>query len=351
MESYLDQDIQYLVDNLDILHELNGKNILITGATGLIGSCIVKTLCKYDAINSVGLHVFAFVRNKERAEKVFASYLTNPALVVVIGDVNNIINISDSIDYIIHGASVTSSKKFVECPVETINTLITGTNNILSFAKHNKTSKTLFLSSLEVYGIPGERYQVFEDYVGFIDFSNIRSSYSEGKRLAECLCYSYAKEYNLFVSVARLAQTFGPGVAYDDGRVFAQFARCVIDKKNIELNTAGRTYRNYCYLRDAVSGILYVLLKGENGTAYNIANKNTGITISEMADLVCGSAKLGNGRISVVYNNLEDVNEFGYNPEMKIELITDKLERLGWKAEVDLEEMYIRMIKDMKNDV
>ena len=134
----------------------------------------------------------------------------------------------------------------------------------------------VYLSSLEVYGVPQtEDGTVTETDYGYIDPLSVRSSYSEGKRMVECLCASYAKEYQVPVKVARLSQTFGAGVEYHDGRVFAEFARCAVEKRNIILHTAGNTLRTYCYTKDAVAALLTILVKGEVGSAYNVTNKNT----------------------------------------------------------------------------
>lgn len=348
MKNYLDEDIKYLSQMEDILGTFKGKTILVTGASGLIGSIIVKALCEYESIHKSDLHVYAVVRNVKKAESVFKEYLNVNTLHVIVSDINEKFTISRHVDYIIHGASITDSKLFVTRPVETIDTLINGTKNILELGREHQIEKFLFISSLEVYGKPDENYQVDENYVGYIDYSSIRSSYSEGKRMAECLCYSYCSEYGVPVVTARLAQTFGPGVEFNDGRVFAQFARCVINGENIGLNTAGRTYRNYCYTRDAVAAVFYILARGTVSEAYNVANKDTGITIADMANMVSNSNYLGKENIKVVFNHLAELKSFGYNPEMKIELVTEKLEQLGWRAEVDLEQMFVRMIHDMK---
>lgn len=345
---YLDEDIKLLAGS-EYMSAFAGKSVFITGATGLLGSLAVKALCEFERQHHSGLRVFALARSAAKAETIFSAYQDSEALQIVVGDVNSPIAIEGRLDYILHGASVTSSKQFIENPVETIDTLINGTKNILELGRSHGSQKVLFLSSLEVYGKPQEsEYRVREDYVGYIDYAAVRSSYSEGKRLAECLCYAYGSEYQLPVSVVRLSQTFGPGVQYDDGRVFAQFARAVINQEDIVLNTAGRTYRNYCYTRDAVAAMFCILAKGAAGEAYNAANKTTGITIADMAKLVCENKALGNGAISVQFNTPKELGSFGYNPEMKIELVTDKLEALGWKAEVDLAAMYERMIHDMR---
>ena len=347
MKSYLQEDIEILSGMNSLLQTFNGKTIMVTGASGLIGNIFVKTLCEYEDKQRTGMQIYAVVRNEEKAKRVFERYLNNNTLKFIVSDINHKFAVDTPIHFIIHAACVTDSKMFVSKPVETIDTLINGTKNILEIAREHQVEKFLYISSLEVYGKPNGEYKVDENYVGYIDYSSIRSSYSEGKRMAECLCYSYCSEYGVPVVTARLAQTFGPGVSANDGRVFAQFARCVINNENIGLNTAGRTYRNYCYTRDAVAALFYILTKGTIGEAYNVANKDTGITIVDMARMVSKSEKLGNGKIKVVFNNFKDLQTFGYNPEMKIELTTDKLEKLGWNAKVNLEQMFSRMIHDM----
>ena len=150
----------------------------------------------------------------------------------------------------------------------------------------------------------------------------------------------------LHVKVARLAQTFGPGVSYADNRVFAQFARCAIEENDIVLKTKGETYRNYCYVRDAITGIFCVLTHGKINEAYNIANKKTGISICDMAHMV--SEKIAKNKIKVVFDLGDDLAKLGYGPTIKIALDTSKLENLGWKAEIELEEAFERMIESMK---
>lgn len=159
--------------------------------------------------------------------------------------------------------------------------------------------------------------------------------------MVECLCASYAKEYGVPVKVARLSQTFGPGVDYEDGRVFAEFARCALEKRDIVLHTEGNTVRTYCYTKDALSGILYILLKGNTGEAYNVTNMDTAVSIREMAELVCKT--IGAGEIKVTVDIPEDICSFGYNPEMVIRLDSGKLMNLGWTPTVGIEEMYTRL--------
>lgn len=324
---------------------LKDKTILVTGATGLIGSQMVMTLLNANAEKDLNLTVLAVVRNQEKAEKIF-KYADKNSLKFVVQDILQPFNVADNVDYIVHGASMTGSKDFVDYPVETIKTAIVGTENVLELAKEKSVDGMVYLSSLEVYGVVDFSVEkVPEDMFGKIDPMSVRSSYSEGKRMVECLCSSYAHEYDIPIKVVRLCQTFGAGVSYSDNRVFAQFARSIIEGKDIVLKTDGSTERNYCYISDAITGILTVLLKGQSGEAYNVANKDTLITIRGMAEMLIN--KYPESGTELVFDIAEDITKLGYNPKVKMNLDTSKLENLGWKAEVGLDVMFKNLIKSM----
>ncbi|WP_295158369.1 NAD(P)-dependent oxidoreductase [uncultured Ruminococcus sp.] len=328
--------------------KLRGKTVLVTGATGLIGGQVVMTLLNANAERGLGLKVIAAVRSREKAEKLFC-YADKDALELLVQDVQAPYSYEGSIDYIIHGASITSSKAFVDTPVETIFTAINGTRNLLDLAREKQVEGMVYLSSLEVYGVVDfSLASVDEKTFGSIDPMSVRSSYSEGKRIVETLCTSYAHEYGVPVKVARLCQSMGAGVGYNDGRVFAQFARAIIEGKDIVLMTDGSTERNYCYISDAVTGILTVLLKGETAEAYNVANKDTLISIRGMAEMLIENYPESGTKL--VFNIAEDVTKLGYNPKVKMNLATDKAEALGWRAETGLKEMFDRLIESMKID-
>lgn len=316
------------------------SKILVTGATGLVGSAIVKKLLEQG-----NNKVVALVRNSEKAEKIFADYETDN-LEIMISDICDLKPEAVGVDYIIHAASQTSSKAFVNQPVETINTAIKGTTAILEFARVNPVKSFVYLSSMEVYGLPVTDEKIYEYHSTNLDTMAVRSCYPESKRMCENICVSYFSEYDVPVKIVRLTQTFGPGVAYNDGRVFAEFARCAIEGRDIVLKTKGETKRNYLYLEDAVDAILAVLLKGENGNAYNAANDDTYCSIYEMAKLV--AEKCSNKKISVIIEENEDIAKLGYAPTLKMNLSTEKLKRLGWKAKVGLSDMFEIMIQDMR---
>lgn len=340
--SILQEDIERIASDLSSFAELNNKSFFITGASGLIGSLLVKALLCLNRRFQYNVTILALVRSRQKAEEVFGELLHDSNLRLVVGDVLQLPDITGAIDYIIHGASITSSRQFVEQPVETILTAINGTNNVLQLARSKTVSGMVYLSSLEVYGTIHSDKPVGEDEYGMIDPLSVRSSYSESKRMAENLCCSYAAEYDVPVRIARLTQTFGAGVSYEDNRVFAQFARSVIEQNNIVLHTKGSTVRNYCYTSDAVRALFYILLRGTAGDAYNVANKDTGISIADMAEL---TARMGSNT-NLVFE-LDHTGKFGYNPDMKICLDTGKLNRLGWSAEVELPEMFRRLIASM----
>ena len=340
----LQEDMEELVNSGCLFDDLKGNTVFVTGATGLIGSQIVKALACANRLKDSHIRILAFVSSEKKARKVLGSLLDRGDVSLVFGDVNREIETGENVDYVIHGASATSSRFFVTNPVETILTALEGTKNILEFARGKAVKGMVYLSSLEVYGVPGtEDGRVTEKDYGYMDPMSVRSSYSEGKRMVECLCASYASEYGVPVKVARLSQTFGAGVEYNDGRVFAEFARCAVEKRNIVLHTAGNTLRSYCYTKDAVSALLYILVKGNAGEAYNVTNEDTAVTIREMAQCVCDT--FPESGISVEFDMPGDLASFGYNPEMVIRLDSSRLKALGWQPTVGLRDMFVRMIQ------
>lgn len=338
----LKEDIKAFAESFILGESLRGKTILITGATGLIGSVMIKCLLELNHQKQLGIKVIAVIRNVEKARQVFADEYTQ--IVFRLLELSEITteSIRDPVDYIIHLASPTASKFFVEHPVETLRTAVEGTTAVLEYAKAANVSGVVYASSLEVYGSNLTDEWIKEDFQGYVNPMEVRSSYNMGKRASECLCHAYAVEYLLPVVVARMTQTFGAGVEYNDSRVFAQFARKIIEGQDIELHTSGETSRMYSYTTDAVSAIFYILIRGQRGEAYNIANKDTYISIRDMAKFVRANF---NENISV---GVVPKDNLGYAPQTKLKLNTDKLESLGWEPRYDLFQIFDRLIKYMK---
>ncbi len=321
-----------------LYESLAGKRILITGATGLIGFNLVQFLLKDTGDGIQKPQVTVLVRNREKAERLFEGL---ECLSILEGSIRDKILITEKQDYIIHGASITDSKAFVETPVDVIDTAYASTKNLLDYAVETGAESFIYLSSMEVYGAPEREDRIFENSSNNIDTMKVRGSYPESKRICESLCCSYYHQNDVSAKVIRLTQTFGTGVDESDTRVFAEFARSVRDGKDIILKTKGETKRQYLYTADAVSAILTVMLKGENGEAYNAANEGSFCSIYEMAHVF---ADASGGKTGVVIKE-EDPVRSGFAPLLKMNLATDKLQSLGWSPRYKMAEMVERLCR------
>lgn len=327
------EDVQEFVRTFTLADELANASFLITGATGLIGSSLIHCLLALDK----GIHIIAPVRNKGKAMAMFDDFFHQVEWMecdLASCDYNCV----GKVNYIIHCAAPTSSKFFVDCPVETIRVIFEATASLLSYARCQNVKGFVYLSSLEVYGsgLPGTK--VTEDMQGYWDVMSVRSSYPVAKRAVENLCCAYASEYGIPIKVARLTQTTGSGIAKDDNRVIAQFAKLAARGEDIVLHTTGESARPYCYTTDCVSALLYILLKGKNGEAYNVANENTYISARGMAEFLRDNF---NPTIDV---RVELNDNLGYAPVSKLDLSTEKLRALGWQPRYDMKRLFERLI-------
>ena len=285
---------------------------LVTGATGLIGKALIERL-------------------KRGGHEVIAARR----------DLSGVPDFPGAVDCIFHCAAMTSSRAFVEQPVETVDSIVWLTREVLEYARRNRVSSVVYLSTMEVYGLTDSE-SVDERAFAPLDPTVVRNSYPEAKRLAENLCVGYAKEYGVGVKIARLTQTFGCGVDLErDNRVFAEFARAAREGRDLVLKSEGLTARCYCSVKDAVEALLTIAERGMPGEAYNVANPATFCTIREMAESV--AAKFSGGRSKVVID-LEGAASRGYLPPFRMKLVTAKLEALGWRPTQSLTDMFAEML-------
>ncbi|MCL2051430.1 MAG: NAD(P)-dependent oxidoreductase [Lachnospiraceae bacterium] len=348
ISNILQADISEIIGDTGIpWHMLKGGTVFITGATGLIGALLVRVMKAADLKFGLNLTIIGQGRNKELGMKL-KSELKIDFLLGDLRDKETLAPLS-CLDYVIHCASITKSFAMINAPVDVLETQAMGTKNILELVK-GKSFKSLksflLLSSMEIYGNLST-IEASENDLGYLDLFNPRSSYPESKRFCEMLCIAYAAQYDLPIKIARLAQTFGAGTPKDDSRVFAQFARNIMAGQDIELHTEGKSRGNYCYTADALRGLLLILLKGNKGEAYNVANKSASVTIREMAEMI--KKDICDDKIKVAVKIPEDIKKCGYAPDSGYTLNTDKLKKLGWNAKYGLREMYQRLLLDWQN--
>lgn len=334
----------------DILHifkadlpwdKLSGCNILVTGATGLIGGCLVESLMMNP---NRDYHVYASGRNEERARQRFADFADDEAFHFIQYDVLKPLKSDVKFDYIIHAASNASPNFFAQKPVEIIKSNINGVANLMEYGLQHGMQRFLYVSSGEVYG-EGDGREFTEDYSGYVNCATPRACYPSSKRAAETLCVSYAAEYGADVVIARPCHVYGPRFTEQDNRVYAQFIRNVLHGEDIEMKSTGEQFRSWCYVVDCVSALLHILLKGESGEAYNIADAESNISIRELAEMI---AHIG-GK-NVVIDIPENDEKKGFNVVSKSVFSTNKIELLGWKPKTRIGLGIKKTIRELKNE-
>lgn len=326
---------------------LYNKSIMITGATGMISQNIVSYLRRLNEKEDASITIIAHGRNEEKLNKLYGKYLSDPLFKTTICDVTKL-QYEEAVDYIIHTASITGgSKQHLDFPMRTLVTAIDGTRRVLDLAMEKQCQGVVFLSSLEVYGFTGtSEKNITETDGGCIDTMNPRSSYSEGKRISECLFTAYAKQYGLPAKVARLTASFGAGVSPKDNRVFAQFAKSILAGEDIVLKSTGETVRDYCDALDVATALLTILTEGVTGQAYNVANMETEISIRDLAQKFIDLYPEAGSKL--VFDLKEDSAKLGYNPVMRNVLDSTKLMNLGWVPEYSIDDMIRHLVESLR---
>ncbi|MFM6398524.1 NAD-dependent epimerase/dehydratase family protein, partial [Planktothrix sp.] len=266
---------------------LDGKVILISGANGFLPAYMVETLLFLNERkkNSEKIKVIGLVRNKDKAVSKFFHHQDRSDFQLVIQDVCQSVHIDGKIDYIVHAASQASPKYYGQDPVGTLSANVIGTSNLLELAKTKNSCGFMYFSSSEVYGqVDDSQIPTKESDYGYVDPTNVRSCYAESKRMGETISVSWFHQYGIPTKIVRPFHTYGPGMSLDDGRVYADFVADIIHSRDIVINSDGTATRAFCYLADAVQGFFTVMLKGENGEAYNVGNPECEISILDLAN-------------------------------------------------------------------
>lgn len=342
MNPIVKEDIRAVLQEGLPWNRFAGKGVLVAGAAGFIASFMVECLLALNERLTIPVTVYGLARNRDKAEKRFADYLHRRDFKLIFQDVQDPLSIDIAPEFVIHAASNASPKFYAVDPIGTLQTNIVGTANLLQLALKQKPEAFLFVSSAEVYGeVPIEKIPTGEKDYGYLDPMDIRSCYGEGKRAAENLCICWWHQEGVPAKIVRLFHTYGPGVDLTDGRVYSDFVANVLEGKNIEMKSDGRATRSFCYLSDAAAGIFRVLLKGENGQAYNVGNDRTETSIVELANLI---ASLG-GSSRVIRKKREEGDGYLEGSISRTRPLLEKISQLGWQPKIGIREGFERMIR------
>lgn len=332
---YTDKYLKDLIESAQIknIEKLKNKKILVTGASGLICSAVIDMLFVINEAFGVDCHIYAASRNVEKINKRFYRFCDSKFFHAVEYDAEKTVSFEEEYDYIIHGASNANPALYGSNPVETMLGNFYGINNLLKTLKDSKKGRLLYISSSEVYGKKEDKNAYYEDEYGYVDILNSRACYPSSKRASETLCASYKNEYGVDYVIVRPGHVYGPTTQDSDNRASSQFARDVKNGKNIVMKSPGLQMRSYCYVTDCASAIIYVLLNGESGEAYNISNKNSVVTIREMAEEFAKAAN-----VDVVFECATEKEKATFNMMDNSSLDSKKLENLGWVGKFTLNE-------------
>lgn len=331
---FYQKQLQFIAQQSLPWGKIENKTILISGATGMLGKCMIDLLMLRNQLLDSNIHVIALSRNEELARERFEMYWDSEWFTYHPCDINQGIADCGKVDYIIHAASNTHPKQYSGDPIGTITSNIIGTKNLLDYAVKNQAKQFCFLSSVEVYGENrGDVEKFDESYLGYLDCNTLRAGYPESKRVGETLCNAYAESYGMEYVIPRLSRLYGPTMLFSDTKAISQFIKKAAAGEDIVLKSEGNQKYSYTFITDAVNAVLHTMLLGESGEAYNVANAQSDIELKDLAAILADIA----GR-NVIFELPEESERKGYSTATKAMLNAGKLEGLGWKALVHLEE-------------
>lgn len=347
---FLRNDASYIddVSRVCALHlpwwSLDKKRVLLTGASGMIGTFLVDVLHYITMIYFLKIEVVAVGRDTQKLVERFSAYMNQPWFCLITHDVNMLIPELGRFDYIIHAASNTHPLVYAHDAIGTILTNILGTRNLLDYGICHDVERFVFLSSVEIYGENrGDVDKFDEQYCGYIDCNTLRAGYPESKRVGESLCQAYRHQHNLDFSVLRLCRVFGPTVQHSDSKAIAQFIFDAVANRDILLKSEGFQYYSYLYVADAVSALLAVVLKGEAGHAYNASSDDSNITLRELASVVAEAVGT-----NVTYDFSEHPEAAGYSKATNAILDSSKICTLGWEANTNIRDGIRRTVEMLR---
>ena len=337
-------DVDEILDRDLPWDRLSGSTVLVTGASGMLPSYALYSLLGLNDRDGAGIIVHGLVRNEAKARRLLADVLDRPDFRLVVHDVSRPLELPGLLDYVIHGASAARPVLHGTEPVATIKANLLGSLNLLDLSVAKSSRGFALMSSAEVYGAqPSGVELIEEESYGGLDILNPRACYAEGKRAAETICAAYQAQFGIECRVARFGHVYGPGMAPDDGRVQADFAANVAAGQDIVLNSDGSAVRTYTYVADAIAGLFYALLRGDQ-MAYNIADPGGLVSIRRLAELFTRVRPERDLRL--VFTNESDARS--YSPAKHQGLSSERIAALGWQPVVGLPAGLDRMVTELE---
>lgn len=330
------EDIRNILSTKGI-EALRGKRILITGATGMVGTMLIDALMQVE-----GVRMIAVGRNKDKAEARLGEHFANERFCFMEHDVCQPFDSDLKVDYILPMASNTHPLAYSQYPIETMMINLKGAEHALNLA-HETGATVVYTSTNEVYGNAVGDEDFSEDYNGRLTLSNARACYNESKRSAEALCQSYIAEKGVKVKIARLCRIFGPTMLMSDSKASSQFIKKALEGEDIVLKSEGKQYFSYTYVADAVIGLLTVMLHGENGVAYNVSSDKTNISLRDFAQL-CAECV---GR-KVVFDLPSETESKGFSVAMRAILSNERIKKIGFIGKYDIKDAIRRTVEVLK---
>lgn len=330
------EDIHNILNTIDT-DELSGKTFLVTGATGMVGVMLIDVLMKLPHTK-----VIAVGRSKAKAQNRLGEYYDNSNFNFIEQDVQVPFSEDLKVDYIIPLASNTHPMAYSQFPIETMLINIEGARNALDLAVSSNAT-VIYPSSVEIYGNSEEGHFFVENSNGKLNLANSRACYTESKRSCEALCQSYKSERNVKIKIVRLCRIFGPTMLMSDTKASSQFIIKAINNEDIVLKSEGNQYFSYIYVADAVAAILYVLLKGQDGEAYNISNLDTNVHLKDFAN----QCALYNNK-KVLFDLPSEAEKKGFSIASTAILVNNKLLSLGFDSKYNFEDAIRRTIEILK---
>jgi dTDP-glucose 4,6-dehydratase len=340
-------DLEIVIERFPAWDFFRRQTILITGGNGLLPSYLVRALLLANRLHRLDLRVTCIIRSRQSDLARLEPWLSDQALDLVYGEVESYpLDQLSQQSIVIHAASGATPAVYQSNPVGIILPNTVGTAHLCEQASVWKSRRFLFFSTGEVYGINSSPHFLETDY-GLVDPCSLRSCYAESKRCGEAICVAYSHQHELHAVIARIFHTYGPQMKLNDGRVFADFVRDSLEGKRINLASSGEALRCFCYLSDATSAFLHLIVFGEAAQAYNLSNSNAEVSIMDLATLVAG---LSNPPLDVYLGNNQDLKP-GYMPSQVPRSLPSiaKMQALGWQPVVGLHDGFKRTLSSYHN--